>query len=62
MQSHGVKYVLNAGASPDYNPIEGAFSVVKNAYKKMKIQKMIDGKDLEELKMAKKAFRSLSLE
>ena len=58
----GVEQILNAGASPKYNPIEGCFSQVKAAYKKDKLDAIVNGKEIDEVKMIKKAFRSLKSE
>ena len=47
--------------SPDANPIEFAFSMVKQAYKKEKLQRLVQGRVLGLNPMIKRAFAKVSV-
>ena len=39
--SEGIKYIYNVPYSPDYNPIEFVFSIVKRNFKALRAKKLI---------------------
>ena len=39
----GIKRIVNVPHSPQYNPIEGCFSIVKNYFKRKRLQDIING-------------------
>ena len=41
MRDHGFRFIMNVPYSPDFNPIELAFSQVKRNFKAMRARKMI---------------------
>ena len=43
----GMKVVFNASYSPDLNPIEGVFTVVKNTIKKEKLAHIVSGRQID---------------
>ena len=42
-----VRPILNVTASPQYNPIEGCFSTVKNYYKRRRLHHLVNGEDIK---------------
>ena len=46
MDALKIKYVFNAPYSPDYNPIEFVFHMLKTEYRKLRIQKILNGTNL----------------
>ena len=41
MRDKGIRYIYNVPYSPDYNPIEFVFSIVKRNFKALRAKKMI---------------------
>ena len=41
MRDKGIRYIYNVPYSPDYNPIEFVFSIVKRNFKGLRAKKMI---------------------
>ena len=62
MERLDIKPVYNAVYSPQFNPIEMAFSKVKAAYKKDKLDRLVHGKNLPMDSMIRSAFAKLTKE
>ena len=43
MDTLGFKYVFAPPYSPDYNPIEFVFSMLKSKYRKLRIHNLVNG-------------------
>ena len=43
LEALGITRIINAPHSPQYNPIEGCFSIVKNYFKRRRLQAIING-------------------
>ena len=52
--------ILNAAYSPDFNPIESAFSVVKREIKKARIQGLVRGEEEDLDAIIKAAFKKVN--
>ena len=59
MQNLRLKHVLNASYSPDYNPIEGVFSVAKNRIKRTRLEAIVNGRRLQLEAVIKDAFKNV---
>ena len=46
MNRLNIKAIMNVPDSPEYNPIEGCFSIVKNHFKSNRLNAMRNGKHL----------------
>ena len=57
-----VRPILNVTASPQYNPIEGCFSTVKNYYKRKRLNYLVNNEDFNNLNLIREAFRTLTIE
>ena len=55
-------WVLNASYSPDFNPIEGVFSIVKNHIKRKRLEAIVQGKRIHLEGLIKEAFERVSKE
>ncbi len=62
MERLDIKPVYNAVYSPQFNPIEMAFSKIKAAYKKEKLNRLVHGKSLPMDSMIRTAFAKLTKE
>ena len=54
--------ILNVGYSPDFNPIESVFSIVKNNYKRARMHSVVTGKYFNHFSAINKAFRTITKE
>ena len=52
--------IFNLAYSPEYNPIENVFSLVKNRYKRDKHQSMVKHDHFDALKLVKKSIEDLN--
>ena len=52
----GVELVFNAAYSPDYNPIERVFSLVKRSIKKQRLNAIMNERPLDDRVIIEKAF------
>ena len=56
------EWIFNASYSPDYNPIEGVFAIVKNYIKRKRLEAIINGKKMRLEGLIKEAFERVSKE
>jgi len=54
--------IFNVAYQPDYNPIEAVFSQVKNHFKRMKVNKLLNDKHVSVRALIKESFKSVKLE
>ena len=47
MDDLDIGYIFNVPYSPDYNPIETCFYKVKNAFKKLRMDMMVNNKKVD---------------
>ena len=59
LQKLNVTRILAVPASPQFNPIEGCFSIVKNAYKRAKLHHFVNKLPFEVMKQINVAFNRL---
>ena len=57
-----IQYILNPGYSPEFNPIESCFSVVKSHFKKEKLHCLVNEIDIDYKKLIHKSFAKLKKE
>ena len=57
-----IKFIFNAAYSPDYNPAEGAISVVKGLVKKWRLQAIVNETEADIEQMIKEAALKLKNE
>ena len=57
-----VTRILNVAASPEYNPIEGCFSVVKNHFKHQRLNQLVNKSQVETRQLIRESFRSLKVQ
>ena len=57
-----VRPILNVTASPQYNPIEGCFSTVKNFYKRRRLNYIVNDEDINYQKLIRESFKQLTIE
>ena len=55
-----VRPILNVTASPQYNPIEGCFSTVKNFYKRRRLNYIVNDEDINYQKLIRESFKQLT--
>ena len=60
MMTLQITAILNVSYMPQYNPIEGCFSVVKNHYKRERLNCMRNDKPMIYQKMIERAFATLT--
>ena len=46
LDERGLEYVFTPAYSPDFNPIESVFSMFKNRFKRMRINSIIHGREI----------------
>jgi transposase len=47
MEEINITRILSVPASPEYNPIEGCFSIVKNYFKRQRLNCLVNNKAFE---------------
>ena len=57
-----VRPILNVTASPQYNPIEGCFSTVKNFYKRRRLNYIVNDEDINYQKLIRESFKQVTIE
>ena len=57
-----VRPILNVTASPQYNPIEGCFSTVKNYYKRKCLNLLVNDEAVHNTKLIRDSFRQVTVE
>ena len=57
----GVQIIWNVPYSPEYNPIEGAFSIVKNHFKRERLNAMLNDRIFSFQKGIQAAFKELTI-
>ena len=61
MDTLGLRYIFNAPYSPDYNPIEFVFSMLKSKYKKLRISSLVNGPRMTIRRMIDDSIAELEL-
>ena len=56
-----VSPILNVTASPQFNPIEGCFSTVKNHYKRRRLHLLVNKEAVNNPKLIREAFKQLTV-
>ena len=59
MDDLGIKYVWGVPYSPQYQPIENVFSMVKNNYQNQLVWYLINKKKFDKIKLIKKSFQHI---
>ena len=62
MDDLNFRYVYNPSYMPLANPIEECFSVAKRVYKKLKLNGLAKGNELDHERMIRKGFESVNRE
>jgi transposase len=60
MAELGIRPIMNVPYSPQYNPIEGCFSIVKNHFKMHRLNAMLNDRDFNFQKGIDAAFKQLT--
>ena len=59
LQQLDVQWVLNASYSPDFNPIEGVFSVTKNFVKRERLKAIVQRKQIKLEELILRSFKQV---
>ena len=62
LEQLNVRPILNVTASPQYNPIEGCFSTVKNFYKRRRLNYIVNDEDINYQKLVRESFKQITIE
>lgn len=58
----GIEPILNASYSPEFNPIESVFAIVKNQIKKERLRKFFQKKEEDLEEMTRTEFKKITVE
>ena len=57
-----IEAIFNCAYFPDGNPIELIFSMTKNAFKRMKTNDILNGRNRDTVDLVKKSFENITKE
>ena len=57
LEEINVKRIINVGYSPQFNPIEGCFSIVKNHFKRKRLNAMLNKRQLVLQRLIMESFK-----
>jgi transposase len=60
MEDLDIKYIFNSPYSPETNPIEYAFSIVKRTFCALKTNQVVNGTNMPMLRMFEKSFAAVT--